>query len=58
MLLCKDYCCACWQVQSAATMGGNLVLAKEQGLESDVATLLSAMQAQVGITSIDKEELR
>ena len=39
-------------------MGGNLVLAKEQGLESDVATLLSAMQAQVGITSIDNEELR
>lgn len=39
-------------------MGGNLVLAKEQGLESDVATLMSALQAQVGITSVDKEDLK
>ncbi len=36
-------------------MGGNLVLAKEKALESDVATLLSALQAQVGVTSVDKE---
>ena len=46
------------QVRAAASMGGNLVLAKEQGLESDVATLLAALQAQVGITSVDKEDLR
>ena len=46
------------QVRAAATMGGNLVLAKEKALESDVATLLSALQAQVGITSVDKEDLR
>lgn len=46
------------QVRAAATMGGNLVLAKEQGLQSDVATLMSALQAQVGITSVDKEDLR
>ncbi len=39
-------------------MGGNLVLAKEKALESDVATLLSALQAQVGVTSVDKEDLR
>ena len=39
-------------------MGGNLVLAKEQGLQSDVATLMSALQAQVGITSVDREDLR
>ncbi|KAL0029788.1 hypothetical protein WJX77_000034 [Trebouxia sp. C0004] len=46
------------QVRAAATMGGNLVLAKEKALESDVATLLSALQAQVGVTSVDKEDLR
>ena len=46
------------QVRAAASMGGNLVLAKEQGLESDVATLLAALQAQVGITTVDKEDLR
>lgn len=46
------------QVRAAASVGGNLVLAKEQGLESDVATLLAALQAQVGITSVDKEDLR
>ena len=45
-------------MRAAATMGGNLVLAKEQGLQSDVATLMSALQAQVGITSVDKEDLR
>lgn len=39
-------------------MGGNLVLAKQQALESDVATLMSALQAQVGITSVDKEDLK
>lgn len=46
------------QVRAAATMGGNLVLAKEQGLQSDVATLMSALQAQVGITSVEDEHLR
>ena len=48
----------CLQVRAAATMGGNLTLTKEQGLESDVATLMSALQAQVGVTSLDKEDLR
>lgn len=45
-------------MRAAATMGGNLVLAKEQGLQSDIATLMAALQAQVGITSVDKEDLR
>lgn len=34
------------------------MLAKEQGLQSDVATLMTALQAQVGITSVDREDLR
>ena len=46
------------QVRSAATMGGNLALAKEQGLESDVATLMAALQAQVGMISVEKEDCR
>ena len=53
-----DRVCVIVQVRSAATMGGNLVLAKEQGLQSDVATLMSALQAQVGITSVKDEHLR
>lgn len=64
---CEHHCHSLWrcvtcnvrvQVRAAATMGGNLVLAKEQGLQSDVATLMSALQAQVGITSVDREDLR
>lgn len=41
------------QVRSAATMGGNLALAKQQGLESDAATLLAALGARIAVVSID-----
>jgi hypothetical protein len=35
------------QVRAAATLGGNLVLTRARGLESDAATLLIAAGAQV-----------
>lgn len=46
------------QVRSAATMGGNLALTKQQGLESDAATLLAALAARVAVVSIDNAETR
>ena len=35
------------QVRAAGTLGGNLVLTRSRGLESDVATLLMAAGAEV-----------
>ena len=35
------------QVRAAATLGGNLVLTRDLGLESDAATLLIAAEAEV-----------
>ena len=35
------------QVRAAATLGGNLVLTRDSGLESDAATLLIAAGAEV-----------
>ena len=46
------------QVRSAATMGGNLALAKQQGLESDAATLLAALRARIAVVSIDHADSR
>lgn len=46
------------QVRSAATMGGNLALAKQQGLESDAATLLAALGARIAVVSTQAEEPR
>ena len=45
-------------MRSAATMGGNLALAKQQGLESDAATLLAALSAKIAVVSIHAEEPR
>ena len=39
--------CSLLQVRAAATLGGNLVLTRARGLESDAATLLMAAGAQV-----------
>lgn len=48
----------CLQVRSAATIGGNLVLAKRMGLESDLATLFMAAGAQVGVLSCKTGDVR
>lgn len=37
------------QVRAAATLGGNLVLTRDRGLESDAATLLAAAGAEVQV---------
>jgi CO/xanthine dehydrogenase FAD-binding subunit len=39
------------QVRSAATIGGNLVLTRDRGLESDAATLLVAAGAHVQVAN-------
>lgn len=49
IVLVQSLRCVGFQVRAAATIGGNLVLTRSRGLESDLATLLIAAGAQVNL---------